>query len=317
MSMVKFAVVREDPLVEAFLIQKYSLRDVLMVASGGCNAITLQAIFPAINTTVFDLNPDQIALMKKKINLLCDKENFQRNFNILSSNKDGLNACGEFESLFRCFRGFLNEFILDEHNILKLFLDETGAELRDKLIYNKYWRVAFELYFSDSMLITMFGNDAIQHAKFGSYPMYFQKAIENGISRKDFRSNYFLHHIMLGYYLDDKGYLPYYLANPNSIKEITYMELDIAQISNWHDYDLISLSNLFDWMDEYKSTAILGEIVKHAKSGTFIIYRQLNNEKNIYSNLLDYVEPLHSLELELLNNDRSMFYNKLNILRKR
>ena len=63
---VQFAVVREDPMVEAELIRLTGANDVLLVASGGCTALTLQALFPDLHITLFDFNPAQLEWVRKK-----------------------------------------------------------------------------------------------------------------------------------------------------------------------------------------------------------------------------------------------------------
>jgi S-adenosylmethionine:diacylglycerol 3-amino-3-carboxypropyl transferase len=53
----KFAVVREDAALEVELVRRSSAREVLIVASGGCTALTLRHLFPTLEVTAFDLNP--------------------------------------------------------------------------------------------------------------------------------------------------------------------------------------------------------------------------------------------------------------------
>ena len=63
---VQFAVVREDPKIEAELVCLHQVSEVLLIASGGCTALTLQALFPDLRLTLLDLNPAQLELIKKK-----------------------------------------------------------------------------------------------------------------------------------------------------------------------------------------------------------------------------------------------------------
>ena len=52
----QFAVVREDPDLEAELVQHSGARAVLLVASGGCTALTLLHRFPNGSRTIFRLS---------------------------------------------------------------------------------------------------------------------------------------------------------------------------------------------------------------------------------------------------------------------
>ena len=53
---VQFAVVREDPMVEAELVRLTKASHVLLITSGGCTALTLQALFPDLHNTQQKLN---------------------------------------------------------------------------------------------------------------------------------------------------------------------------------------------------------------------------------------------------------------------
>jgi len=317
MNKIKFAVVREDPIVEQFIIEKFHCQSVLLVASGGCLALSLNSMFPKVNFTLFDRNIAQINLVKNKCKLL---ENFDHSsyplFNIGSDHVSGFNACGLFESLFRSFRFFIHEFIADQSHIEKIFLgDKHQAKDAIKIILqNKYWPVAFDLYFSDSMLITTFGQDAVQHAKPCSYPYYFQRALERGLEQPDFQTNYFLQHILLGYYVNNRNSWPYYLSHPCLHTDFRYIHDTLLNI-RLDEYDFISLSNIFDWMSKTDVHHHLDYLKNNLKKGAIISFRQLNNSQNYTSHIND-LKPNPRLERKLYKEDRSLFYEKLNILSK-
>ncbi|WP_020405173.1 hypothetical protein, partial [Hahella ganghwensis] len=212
---LQFAVVREDPVIDLKVIQRFSLKNALLVASGGCTALSLLAIEPSIDVTVFDPNPHQIAHVRKKLEHLSGNECRSSSiFNVENNHPTGINESGNFESLFRGFRQFVFEHILDEERMLACLLGD-GVAL-ERLLSNKYWPVAFELFFNESYLEAMFGPNAIQHAPRNSYARYFRLGIEEGLSDPARATNYFLHHIFLGKYLNREGCLPPYLTTPLS-----------------------------------------------------------------------------------------------------
>ncbi len=241
---VQFAVVREDPMVEAELIRLTGARNVLLVASGGCTALTLQALLPDLHITLFDFNPAQLQRVREKMSALRDVNETRRHrrFNIGTSDPKGLNQSGNFESLFRSLREFIFDLVADEAEIRVLF-EEKGRLTRvsEVLFSNKYWRVAFDLYFSDSLLNAMFGPDATQHAEPGSYPRYFQTLFEKGLTSAQAFDNYFLHHVFLGYYLQRPASLPYYLFAPSTDYHFQMVEGTLAQVPELQRFDLISL----------------------------------------------------------------------------
>ena len=316
-NLIQFAVVREDPEIESAILKKALAKNVLLVASGGCNAFNLKTLYPNTLFTLVDLNLAQINLVKEKINLLKDQPiDILKRFNIEDNSREGLNACGNFESLFRSFRLFINEFILKESLMQKLFeKNEDSHILVEKLITHKYWPVAFDLFFSDSILLAMFGESAIQHATPGSYPRYFQKVMAQGLKRQNYQDNYFLHHIFLGYYLPHA--LPIYLQQATPDFNFTFLHKSFLEIPNLGDFEVISLSNIFDWMDESQIFEYFQTLGNSMNPGSYLIYRQLNNKKDyskFFSNAFSIDEHLGA---ELLLKDRSLFYEKINILQKK
>jgi len=312
MGNIKFAAVREDPIIEKNIIENFKLSNVLMIASGGCTALSLKSYFPEINCTLFDFNTYQIMHVKNKIVKLKkeDISHFKETFNIGYKNKNGLNNLGEFESLFRSFKNFILEFITTEEEIHNIMLGKVSP---NNLLSNKYWNLAFDLYFSDPMLLTMFGPDAIQHADPGSYPRYFQKVFEKGLSSPNITENYFMHHIFCGSYIDRKNAIPYYLEKKPENMEFDFIQDSLLNIEDVNKYDLVSLSNIFDWMDEDGVIEHLKYLGYHLKKGAIVLFRQLNNSK---SYPMEAFKHHNALEEELLRKDKSLFYNKINILEK-
>lgn len=320
MSQVQFAVVREDPIVEQRVIEMKQPQKVLMIASGGCTALSLKMTFPSVSFTLFDFNPQQIQLVQGKISALpiADDAQFKHIFNIGLDSRESLNGCGQFESLFRSFRQFINEFVAPENKLKEMFVESNQAKIeaiQSSIFGNKYWPVSFDLFFSDSLLVSMFGEAAIQHAKPGSYPRYFQKQLERGLKAEECQTNYFLHHIFLGYYLDSHECWPAYLRLRKSPLEFNFFNMDLMTIPNISDFQLISLSNIFDWMDEKDVHLHLSYLRDHLKPGSIIIYRQLNNEKQ-YTKNIDGLIDHSDWGTELKELDRSLFYNKINIIER-
>jgi S-adenosylmethionine-diacylglycerol 3-amino-3-carboxypropyl transferase len=315
---LKFATVREDPMVEESVIRTLNKKNVLMISSGGCSALSLQSMFSDIDLTIFDSNNEQIELSKIKLeNLKNFTDESYPLFNIGVDNPMGLNGCGEFESLFRSFRYFIYEFVLDDRNVRSIFTKERGQaeKLVLELMNNPYWTVVFDSYFSNPMLVAMFGREAIQHAAPHSYPSYFRHALEKGLKRDDFQSNYFLQHIFLGFYTSEKSSWPYYLSHPNTKNGFQCIN-DVLTNIDIGQYDLISLSNIFDWMSEVEWVNHIHYIRNNACTGATILFRQLNNGKDYE---LEKYGFFHHAELEgdSLKKDRSLFYNKINIATKR
>ena len=317
---VQFAVVREDPLVEAELVRLTNASNVLLVASGGCTALTLQALFPNLHITLFDFNPAQLERVGKKMSALRDADAATRcqRFNIGSSDPSGLNQNGNFESLFRGLREFIFDLVADETEIRRLFEEEGRlARVSEVLFSSKYWQVAFDLYFSDSLLNAMFGPDATQHAEAGSYPRYFQTLFENGLTSAGAFDNYFLHHVFLGYYLQRPASLPYYLLASPIDYCFQMVEGTLAEVPELQRFDLISLSNIMDWMPLTEIAALMEQLQSGMKSGASVLYRQLNNSTDLSAYFGDSFEFDTALGIQFQEIERSLFYSSVHVGKRR
>ena len=313
---VQFAVVREDPMVEAELVRLTNASNVLLIASGGCTALTLQALFPDLHITLVDFNPAQLGRVRKKMRFLRDVDTAARYrmFNIETSDPNGLNQCGNFESLFRGLREFIFDLVADEAVIRVLFEEEGRlAHVLETLFSNKYWQVAFELYFSDSLLNAMFGPDATQHAETGSYPRYFQTLFEKGLMSEAAFDNYFLHHVFLGYYLQRPASLPYYLLAPPTDYHFQIIEGTLDQVPELQRFDLISLSNIMDWMPLAEIVSLIGHLQNEMKSGATVLYRQLNNYTDLSTCFADSFEFNTALGVQFQKSERSLFYSSVHV----
>lgn len=317
---VQFAVVREDPMVEAELVRLTNASNVLLIASGGCTALTLQSLFPDLHITLVDFNPAQLERVQEKVRAMRDVDTATRcrRFNVETSDPSGLNQSGNFESLFRGLREFIFDLVADEAEIRLLFEKEGQlANVSEILFSSKYWSVAFDLYFSDSLLNAMFGPEATQHAEAGSYPRYFQTLFEKGLTSAQAFDNYFLHHVFLGYYLQRPASLPYYLLAPPTDYHFQMIEGTLNQVPDLQRFDLISLSNIMDWMPLTEIASLIGHLQNEMKSGASILYRQLNNYTDLSTDFGDLFVFNQALGVQFQEIERSLFYASVHVGKRR
>lgn len=314
---IQFAVVREDPDIERRAMGGVPAR-VLLIGSGGCTALALQGHWPDTEFSLVDPNAAQLDLIRSKVHALQsgDSSSLQTRFNVGSIDADGLSQCGNFESLFRALRRFLEEFVVEEEEIRSWFVAPVGGDggrndgLR-RVFARTYWPVAFELHFSDALLNAMFGVAATQHAPAGSYPDYFRERLEEGLCRPDASHNYFLHHIFLGAYLPQA--LPPFLVRPATEYHFDYIGDTLANVPGLDTYDLVDLSNIMDWMDTTESAAIAARLCEQMRPGATVLWRQLNNARNY----LPWFEPAFGFDpkrdAELSLAERSLFYSSVHV----
>ena len=304
---LKFAVVREDPDLESSLVTRTGARALLTVASGGCTALALLAQHPGLAVTAFDLNPTQLAHVRAKEQLARDRD--LRALNVGDDDPRRINQRGEFEGLFRVLRRFLDEYVIEPGEAERYFAGSGFAEeIAARWTAHRYWPAAFEVAFAEGFLHAMFGPAATQHAEKGSYPGYFQRAFARGLLRDDGPDNPFLQHVLLGRYLSP----PPYGALPDAA-HLTLVQGSLADVRDLARFDVISLSNIFDWSDDALVAAWAAHLAAHAKPGAHVLLRQLNNTRDLRRHFAPAFTFDDALGEALLAQDRSLFYNRIEV----
>ncbi|HEY2744576.1 MAG TPA: DUF3419 family protein [Polyangia bacterium] len=311
---LKFAVVREDPELEASLIRELDARRILTVASGGCTALSLLSAFPALEVTAFDLNPRQLEHVGEKA--AAAGAGARARLNVDDAAADGLNQCGEFEALFRLLRDMLAAFVAAPGEIDRLFVAPDGerATIVERWAAHRYWPALFASAFADGLLEAMFGPAATQHARPGSYPGYFQRLFERGLRRSDAARNPFLQHIFLGAYRADDA--PLYTRSPSPRRPELVLG-GLERVPELPRFQLYSLSNVFDWSEDALVADWAAQLKRAARPGSAILLRQLNNERDLrrwFEPEFRFADPLGH---ELQARDRSLFYNRVEVAFRR
>lgn len=309
LSRPKFAIVREDPEVERHLIERFDVHSVVLVASGGCTLLTLAHAFPHAQFTAYDFNPRQLQLVRDKITHRADA----LRFNVRDASPSGLDQRGEFEGLFRTLRGFLLEFVITQRALEVFFEGDTPAAARAELVEgwfrSSYWRDAFRLAFDHGFLDTMFTPAATQHAEPGSYPRYFQGVFERTLSRPDAHLNPFLQHVLLGYYVEP----PAWMSPGWEMPEVEFVQGGLPDVPDLARFDLIHVSNIFDWSSADQIEAWCHHIKNNAKRGAVVLLRQLNNHTDLSAHLRPEFLFDDELGAELTERSRIQFYNRITV----
>tara|TARA_A100001015_G_C14955432_1_gene698577 strand:- start:302 stop:1258 length:957 start_codon:yes stop_codon:yes gene_type:complete len=312
---VLFSITREDYQVEYQTIIKRGYKNILTVCSGGCTPLSLNALLHDVKITAFDINPHQINLLDKKLRLANNKD-FD-NLSVDVKNDKTINQSGQFEAMFLRFRNIFEKYVSTKNEIEQLFNPRLSKKKQDKIIVswlkNPNIKVPFEKVFNDNSIELVFSSKATQHAKPSSYINYFFHKIMSSFKKQNFQKNPFLQHIFLGYY--KKENVPDYIITSKKLNVETFVGT-LYEIPNLENYDLVSLSNLFDWSDEKsikKSTMFLSKL----SSGSGVILRQLNNNKDwsLFFNNSFYEDPLFNNYWR--KNDRSMFYDNFRLYIKK
>ncbi len=311
---LQFAVVREDPRLEAGIVHDRQPRRILLVASGGCTALHLRAQFPALDIVLVEPNPAQLAHVQRKLDALAKPDSAL--FNVGNEAPDGLHECGNFERLFRLFRAVLDLFVVPLAERRRRCADPQ-ADWRD-VIENPYWPVAFATAFSDEMLLAMFGRAAIQHARPGSYPGYFRQRLELGLVAADRATNPWLHHVLLGQYLEDRGAWPPFLQEPpRDRRPFPTLPCDLLRVASFAEFDFVHLSNVLDWMDDGACRTLAKRLGHELRPGAAVLWRQLNDPRDLVGCFGEAFTFDAARDAALAARERSLFYDQVHLALRR
>ena len=308
---VLFAVNREDHYVEYDVINRLDPNRMLMIGSGGCIALSLKTIFPDLDLNVIDVNPHQLTHINKKSKAVQCSD--LKELNVHTKDDSCLNQAGKFETMFQELRDSFIELVSNEKEVLSFF-DSDMSDISRSIILEKWTNhnnisTPFQNVFNDQNINKVFSDEATKHGSPGSYINYMKNKILTGLNKKDSHLNPFLQHIFLGYYQSDNAFP--YMKSKNKL-DIPMTEGSILNLDNIYSYDVVSLSNIFDWSSDtiVKTHA---RYLSQMKKSSAIIIRQINNHKNWIEIFNDYFTEDKNFDSYWQEHDRSMFYDHIRL----
>ena len=308
---VLFAVNREDHYVEYDVINRLDPSRMLMIGSGGCIALSIKTTYPNLDLNVIDINPHQLTHINKKSKAVQCSD--LKELNVHTKNDSCLNQAGEFDSMFQELRNSFIELVSSKKEVLSFFdsdlSDMSRSIILEKWINHNNISAPFQNVFNDININKVFSDEATKHGSPGSYISYMKNKILTGLNKKDSHHNPFLQHIFLGYYQSDNAFP--YMKSKNKL-DIPMIEGSILNLDNIHSYDIVSLSNIFDWSSE-DIVEIHARYLSQMKKGSAIIIRQINNHKNWIEIFNDYFVEDKNFDSYWQEHDRSMFYDHIRL----
>ena len=347
-SEIAFSQVREDPKIELRVIEQLQERQghplrVLLVASGGCMALSLLASSAVAQIEAVDLNPAQLHLVELRrqalLHLSLDEQLQLIGADLEASETErltlyenlrlqlpdttrafwdarqdqiafGVNRVGRFEQLFRELSARLAACELDP-----IYAPATALE-------HPRWRDSFETVFERSKLIRTFGEAAVNYSMERSFGEHFADVFASALQRFVPTENYFLTQVWGDSYTRGLDGVPLYLQPPAqmSIRSLGTDRLRLhhgafaekmQQLAESSPFDLIHFSNISDWMPLSDLHAMLKSAVNSLKPGGALIGRRLNGDHHLASVMADHLWVDESLSRQLLAGDRSFFYREV------
>ncbi|MGL5062297.1 MAG: DUF3419 family protein, partial [Microcoleus sp.] len=237
---IDFSQVREDPAIELQVInrlvahQKHPLR-ILLIASGGCTALSLLVNPNVAQIEAVDLNPAQLHLVELRrqallhlsldeqlrligVNLAADETERLALYDKLRSHLPdatqvfwdkrleqiafGVNRIGKFEQLFRELAAEFSKIGLEP-------LTSPATVIEDSR-----WREIFEFVFDRNKLAQIFGEAAVNYSMDRSFGEHFADVMARSLLQFSPETNYFLTQVWRDSYSNFTDGLPLYLQAP-------------------------------------------------------------------------------------------------------
>lgn len=347
-SEIAFSQVREDPAIELRIVQqlaeqqRHPLR-VLLVASGGCTALSLLASPAVAQVEAVDLNPAQLHLVELRryalLHLSLNEQLCLIGADLTATEAErlrlyeqlrpiipeatqafwdarreqiafGVNRVGRFEQLFR--------------ELSASFAAEEVDPLRSpaNAVQHSQWRTIFERVFERSKLARTFGEAAVNYSMERSFGEHFADVFAIALQRFVPAENYFLTQVWGDRYATGVDGVPIYLQQSaqTSIRALSTERLRLhrgaftqlmPQLAESEKFDLIQFSNISDWMPLSELHAMLTSAVRCLKPGGALIGRRLNGDRHLDSIMAAHLPIDRELSAELLATDRSFFYREV------
>jgi S-adenosylmethionine-diacylglycerol 3-amino-3-carboxypropyl transferase len=347
-SELAFSQVREDYTVELQVIDRLvqildrPLR-ILLIASGGCTALSLLTLAEVGEIVAVDANIAQLHLVELRRQALLNLSVIEQ-FDLIGANLEisasirldlyqkiadklptltrtywndrpaeigfGVNRVGRFEQLFRELSARFTEVGLDP------IADPATA------IQSNHWRSIFEEIFARDRLITTFGESAVNYSMDRSFGEHFADVFARALQKYHPTDNYFITQVWRDCYADGRDGLPLYLQ-PQA--QIAIQKFGTDRLKLHHgvfiektielgmekSFDLIQFSNISDWMPISDLHNMLKTAVSLLNPGGALIGRRLNGDHHLATIMNECIAVDREFSRELLELDRSFFYREV------
>jgi S-adenosylmethionine-diacylglycerol 3-amino-3-carboxypropyl transferase len=233
--------------------------------------------------------------------------------------ESGILHCGRYEGYMHLLGKWFCR-IMGKHLAAELFATNGKAE-RARLYAKKWnnlrWRFFTRVLLSRTVMTKLF--DKAFFAQLGdsfSFGEHFRKIIRNAVVELPLRDNTFLAYILFGNYLDLK-HLPVYLREENFDvirSRLTRIERVCSSCEDYfatlpsNSISRFNFTNIFEWMLTENFEKLMHEIVRVAKNGAIITYRNLLVPRSRPDSVARWIEPQKDLSAALHRRDLSFIY---------
>ncbi len=344
-SEIAFSQVREDPLVEEAVVRDAAQRSgapvrVLLVASGGCTALSLLRLPEVAHIDLLDPNPAQLHLVELQAKAL-ELGGHDLLMTVLSGERRGADLGWEL------VRGMCSEpartWWDDRPEQLAFGLKRVGRfeELFRELartaraagigLFSGELPPAFDAVvaqvFEREKLASTFSRAAVDYSMDRGFDTHFAQVIRAAAARWKPGQNYFLEQVLRDDYGPPTAGLPGFMESDAAQAIVTaggFGRLTLHQglftdVMRRLDgqWGLIQTSNISDWVPIPELVSLLAEVGTRLEPGGAWIGRRLNGDHSLMDTASAALDVDRELSAQLHASDRSFFYSELVVGRTR
>ncbi len=232
----------------------------------------------------------------------------------------GIGDAGKFESYFRVFRRWVLPFVHDGEAVRELLRSKSAEDRRgffDERWDTRRWRLLFRVFFSRFVMSRMGRDPSFFKYVEGSVSGRILERARYALRELDPSANPYLHWILTGTHAE---VLPLALRAEHfeTIRSrLDRVEVHLGSIESWLDgdrrrtaFDRFNLSDIFEYMSEPSTEALLRRIAGAARPGARLAYWNMLAPRQRPDSLRGLLEPLGELADECFRADKAFFYRR-------
>ena len=311
-SKIRYGQCWEDADILCEALRVHEGRKCLSIGSAGDNSFALLAA-GASHVTAVEMNPAQIACieLRKKAYLTLDYSEFLETVTA---------SRGKFENYFDTFRTRVLPLAHSKmriHNLLQVRDRQSRENFYAKTWNTWRWRAIFKIFFSRFVMGRLGRDPAFFDYVSGSVADRILERARYALVELDPSTNPYLHWILTGSYGRD---LPLALQERSFLKIRTALQEDRFSViegslekclsADEQRYDAFNLSDVFEYMSEDSTEALLRKISESSNKGARLAYWNMLAPRSRPASLSNQLTSCNSEADRLFKKDQAFFYSK-------
>lgn len=235
--------------------------------------------------------------------------------------RQGIGSAGKFERYFAIFRCFVLPLAHTRKRTMALLESKSpvGREMFYQDVWNnRRWRAIFAVFFSRSVMGALGRDPEFFRYVEGSVAERILQRARHALVVLDPSLNPYLHWILTGTHgealpeaLEEKHYQTIRQALAEERFEVVQAPLEQLLTERPDQrYDAFNLSDIFEYMSDAGTAALLARLADAATAGARLAYWNMLAPRSRPETLAHKLVPLDALARECFDQDRAFFYSR-------